>query len=745
MKKIETIKVKNEDGTLSNESYYFSVNANNIDMFNGESVQSNIGNLDLTHEKNVAEQLKSLNQKTVELENDIKNSIKKTDVIDNLKSEETKKPLSAKQGKILNDNFDTLSEELEININNLQTNINELNTEMINKVDTSIATKIQRDVSELALELDSKADSTLVTTSINNLQDEINGLANGSPYAANSVADMIDENKIYVNLTDGYWYYYNDSWTRGGVYQSTSIDNSEIEYKHLNIELKNKVNSNFINKKYDYLLKDKLLMDNTHLLQNSQGHDCLRIPCNQSYIIRIKKTTFESQSGAIYKGTYCSGEDSQSYLIRYLRGSFRTNRDQVLLINPFDDDYHYFYIPKNLNFPYYFFNISTINFNIDINDIDVYLYNDLLKEENLKYISNNLEGIDKINTNLFENNLKVRGYCYWSGSSYETGEINGYLSTAARSSFYFLPANKEIYVYTKSSANYIMAYDEDLDYQSYIKITGGEKIIFNNQIYYKKRLSYEVNKIIVGIDILNATSIYNLIISEIEISNSNIIKINNKNIDNNIPIKNWYLFGDSITNKNYRALINYSDWCKNDLNIITHNYAISAQGYKQGANNFTAQLSNLTSYNPETDIITVMGSINDIQHVSSGHLGQLGDKTMDTVYGAMYTFFNTLFTKYVGARVGIISPIISISTHNNETNMLLYIKALKDTANLFNIPVLDIFNNSNLRPWDSNFLTKYYTADGENNTSQVDTGGVHPNSKGHQLFYSKIREFIKTL
>ena len=745
MKKIETIKVKNEDGTLSNESYYFSVNASNVDMFNGESVQSNIGNIDLNHEKNIAEQLKSLNQKTVELENDIKNSIKKTDIVDNLKSEETKKPLSAKQGKILNDNFDTLSEELEININNLQTNINELNTEMINKVDTSVATKIQRDVSELALELNSKADSTLVTTSINNLQDEINGLANGSPYAANSVADMIDENKIYVNLTDGYWYYYNDSWIRGGVYQSTSIDNSGVEYKHLNTELKNKVNSNFINKKYDYLLKDKLLMDNTHLLQNSQGHDCLRIPCNQSYIIRIKKTTFESQSGAIYKGTYCSGEDSQNYLIRYLRGSFRTNRDQVLLINPFDDDYHYFYIPKNLNFPYYFFNISTINFNIDINDIDVYLYNDLLKEENLKYISNNLQGIDKINTNLFENNLKVRGYCYWSGSSFETGEINGYLSTAARSSFYFLPANKEIYVYTKSSANYIMIYNEDLDYQSYIKVTGGEKIIFNNQVYYKKRLMYEVNKIIVGIDVLNTTLAYGLIISEIEISNSNIIKIDNKNIDNNIPIKNWYLFGDSITNKNYRALVNYSDWCKNDLNIITHNYAISAQGYKQGTNNFTAQLSNLTSYNPETDIITVMGSINDIQHVSSGHLGQLGDKTMDTVYGAMYTFFNTLFTKYVGARVGIISPIISISTHNNETNMLLYIKALKDTANLFNIPVLDIFNNSNLRPWDSNFLTKYYTADGENNTSQVDTGGVHPNSKGHQLFYSKIREFIKTL
>ena len=48
-------------------------------------------------------------------------------------------------------------------------------------------------------------------SSINNLQNQINSLASGSPLVASSTSEMTDTTKTYVNTTDGKWYYYNSS------------------------------------------------------------------------------------------------------------------------------------------------------------------------------------------------------------------------------------------------------------------------------------------------------------------------------------------------------------------------------------------------------------------------------------------------------------------------------------------------------------------------------------------------------
>ncbi len=53
------------------------------------------------------------------------------------------------------------------------------------------------------------------------LQNQIKASTNGSPLAADSISEMTDTSRIYVNTTDGYWYYYNNGeWTKGGVYQA---------------------------------------------------------------------------------------------------------------------------------------------------------------------------------------------------------------------------------------------------------------------------------------------------------------------------------------------------------------------------------------------------------------------------------------------------------------------------------------------------------------------------------------------
>ena len=100
------------------------------------------------------------------------------DIVDDLNSDSATKPLSAKQGKVL---ADTKADK----------------TEVI----TEATTRQSAD---------------------NNLQTQINGLASGSPLVASSTSGMTDTTRVYVNTTDGHWYYYNGSaWTDGGVYQAT--------------------------------------------------------------------------------------------------------------------------------------------------------------------------------------------------------------------------------------------------------------------------------------------------------------------------------------------------------------------------------------------------------------------------------------------------------------------------------------------------------------------------------------------
>lgn len=215
-----------------------------------------------------------------------------------------------------------------------------------------------------------------------------------------------------------------------------------------------------------------------------------------------------------------------------------------------------------------------------------------------------------------------------------------------------------------------------------------------------------------------------------------------------IGFTNLYAIGDSITEVNFRALHNYLYWINEDitkLNIV--NLGVAGTGYKKvagaGNNTFINRLDLINNYDINNSVITVMGSINDLSFVNS-NLGSLGDTTTDTLYGSMYKFFNDLFTKFNGVRVGCISPI-NYKNSNNDNRLKLYVKALKETCELFNIPFLDMTINTNLRPNNDTFLNTYYRADGTGSSGQIDDGGVHPNSAGHKLMYGRIKEFIKSL
>lgn len=66
------------------------------------------------------------------------------------------------------------------------------------------------------------------TESILSMEAEISALGSASPLVADSISDMTDTTKVYVNTTDGHWYYYDGTeWVDGGVYQSTGVDKND--------------------------------------------------------------------------------------------------------------------------------------------------------------------------------------------------------------------------------------------------------------------------------------------------------------------------------------------------------------------------------------------------------------------------------------------------------------------------------------------------------------------------------------
>lgn len=74
------------------------------------------------------------------------------------------------------------------------------------------------DKSEIEADLSSDVTSEVTT--------QLGGLTSATPLVASSVSGMTDTSRIYVNTSDGYWYWYNDTeWVRGGQYLSDVITN----------------------------------------------------------------------------------------------------------------------------------------------------------------------------------------------------------------------------------------------------------------------------------------------------------------------------------------------------------------------------------------------------------------------------------------------------------------------------------------------------------------------------------------
>lgn len=147
---------------------------------------------------------------------------------------------------------------------------------------------------------------------------------------------------------------------------------------------------------------------------------------------------------------------------------------------------------------------------------------------------------------------------------------------------------------------------------------------------------------------------------------------------------------------------------------------------------------------PNADMTVVYGGVNDYLH-GDAPFGKLGDTTPATFCGGVYFLMKFLREAYPNQAVIFMTPARCYCWEDDlkpsqapekapdAKPLLAYVEVIQQTAERFNIPVLDLYHNLGLDPHDPAIKEKY-TSD-----------GLHFNDAGHAILAQRLKEFIESL
>ena len=193
-----------------------------------------------------------------------------------------------------------------------------------------------------------------------NLQSQISSLASGSPLVASSTSEMTNTTRVYVNTTDGNWYYYNGSaWVSGGTYQSTGIAEDSVDMSMLTDEVKyNMLTGNlaYYNLVPGYYNYNGVFVQQTENEEVTTGE----IYVNNASYVNISadvETTYSFWSGV----TFFDEEDNFISRETYVSGAGYENNKMCIKTIPEDTAYCRFSYRMSPGIKYIYFSTNTIN------------------------------------------------------------------------------------------------------------------------------------------------------------------------------------------------------------------------------------------------------------------------------------------------------------------------------------------------------------------------------------------------
>lgn len=135
------------------------------------------------------------------------------------------------------------------------------------------------------------------------------------------------------------------------------------------------------------------------------------------------------------------------------------------------------------------------------------------------------------------------------------------------------------------------------------------------------------------------------------------------------------------------------------------------------------------------DIIVVFGGTNDYDH-GDADFGTRYMTTPDTYYGAVNYLMKGLIEKYPTSTIVFMTPMqrLNLERLNSRGYTLkMYVDAIKEAAERFSIPVLDLYGTLGICP-DVKCQLEAYCPD-----------GLHPNDAGNLKIARKLKAFLEAL
>ena len=194
----------------------------------------------------------------------------------------------------------------------------------------------------------------------------------------------------------------------------------------------------------------------------------------------------------------------------------------------------------------------------------------------------------------------------------------------------------------------------------------------------------------------------------------------------------WGCIGDSQTQYGNSGRTDgvggtsYMDYIAQRTGAVLYNHGIGGTTYCPFAGQLNpSYIERYTNMPADLDIVTVAGGTNDIGKTP---LGTMADRTSATFYGGCHVLYVGISERYVGKRVGIISPVFTANA-----SLPAYIAAQKEVAAYYSIPYCDIYSAGGI------------TSNLPNTLATLMPDGLHPSALGRLIESRKIEAFLKAL
>ncbi|MBE6559530.1 MAG: SGNH/GDSL hydrolase family protein [Ruminococcaceae bacterium] len=141
---------------------------------------------------------------------------------------------------------------------------------------------------------------------------------------------------------------------------------------------------------------------------------------------------------------------------------------------------------------------------------------------------------------------------------------------------------------------------------------------------------------------------------------------------------------------------------------------------------------------PDADIVVVFGGTNDFGH-GDAPLGEFSDRTADTFAGSLHVLCLKLIEKYPSAKIVVATPLHrraeddpTVAGRKPDGTAVFkdYVNLIRQTAEYYGLPLLDLYATSGLQPAVPIIKEKYMN------------DGLHPNNAGHSILADKIAAFL---